>query len=347
MSGSIAAIDADGHILEQQDEIRKYLDGPSKGRTTNLWPGGQPWDNDLSGDVVAPCGYKRAMDSKAQREVWSNILDDHNIEMAVLFPTGSGNVAKNQEPGFAKDVCRAVNRHFSNDYMTDRLFPLGVLPMCDPQAAAAEVEYASLELGLKGFEVVTDGLPFGLGDPFFDPIHEVAEKCGVTIGVHGTRHWAHELGAGKLKTFSEVHAYGFTAGIMLHFTSVLCQGLTVRFPKLKMGFLEVGATWLPYYLDRLDEHWEKRMKVDMPLLKKKPSEIFRDSLLKVSIEGKESMLSETIDIVGADRLVYATDMPHWDGEFPENLEEIRATNSLTDAQKQALLYDNTKELFSL
>ncbi|MGY9004816.1 MAG: amidohydrolase family protein [Alphaproteobacteria bacterium] len=347
MATSIPAIDADGHILERQDEIRKYMDAPWSGRTTNLWPGGQPWDNELSGDIEPPYGYNRSMDSKAQREVWERILDDHEISMAVLFPTGSGNIAKNQEPEFAKAVCRGVNRHFANDYMTDRLFPLGALPMCDPQAAAAELEYASNELGLKGFEVVTDGLPFGLGDPFYDPVYEVAEKCGATIGIHGTRHWAHEWGANKLKTFAEVHAYGFAAGAMLHFTSVMCQGLTIRFPKLKMGFLEVGATWLPYFLDRLDEHWEKRAEVEMPLLKKKPSDIFRESSLKVSIEGKETLLSETIDFVGAQHLVYATDVPHWDGEFPENLEEIRATNTLTDAQKQALLYDNTKELFSL
>jgi hypothetical protein len=37
--------------------------------------------------------------------------------------------------------------------------------------------------------------------------------------------------------------------------------------KLRFAFLEIGATWLPYYLDRLDEHWEKRAVIEMPLLK--------------------------------------------------------------------------------
>jgi predicted TIM-barrel fold metal-dependent hydrolase len=114
-----------------------------------------------------------------------------------------------------------------------------------------------------------------------------------------------------------------------------------------MAFLEIGATWLPYYLDRLDEHWEKRGEEEMPYLNKKPSDVFRESSIKVSIEGKESLLRETVDFVGVEHLVYATDVPHWDGEFPENLEEIRATDVIDDDEKKAILRDNAEALFAL
>ena len=78
--------------------------------------------------------------------------------------------------------------------------------------------------------------------------------------------------------------------MLLQFTSVMANGIAVKFPKLKMSFLEIGASWLPYYLDRLDEHWEKRGKVDMPLMTEAPSEVFRNSLFKVSVEGGEKTL---------------------------------------------------------
>ncbi len=91
----------------------------------------------------------------------------------------------------------------------------------------------------------------------------------------------------------------------------------------------------------------KRAEEEMPNLDKKPSDTFRESSIKVSIEGKESTLRATIDHVGAEHLIYATDVPHWDGEFPENLEEIRGTNELSVAEKHALLHDNTAELFAL
>ncbi len=85
----------------------------------------------------------------------------------------------------------------------------------------------------------------------------------------------------------------------------------------------------------------------MPHLKKKPSDLFRESTIKVSIEGQETLLRQTVDFVGAEHLVYATDVPHWDGEFPENLEEIRATDVIDENEKKAILRDNAEALFAL
>jgi predicted TIM-barrel fold metal-dependent hydrolase len=121
----------------------------------------------------------------------------------------------------------------------------------------------------------------------------------------------------------------------------------VRFPKLKLAFLEIGATWLPYYLDRLDEHWEKRAEVEMPLLKKKPSDIVRGSKLYFSVEPGESQLSHTVDYVGAEHFLYASDIPHWDNEFPHNLIDLRNHKQLSNETKEKILYKNAKELFSL
>ena len=105
--------------------------------------------------------------------------------------------------------------------------------------------------------------------------------------------------------------------------------------------------WLPYYLDRLDEHWEKRAEIEMPLLKEKPSELVRKSNVYFSSEPGESQLAATIDYVGADHFVFASDIPHWDCEFPGNLEHLRNHPTLTDAVKEKMLYQNAKRLFNL
>ena len=65
------------------------------------------------------------------------------------------------------------------------------------------------------------------------------------------------------------------------------------------------------------------------------------------LEGKETLLRETVDFVGIEHLVYATDVPHWDGEFPENLEEIRDTDVIDEKEKKAILRDNAEALFAL
>ncbi len=352
-SASITAIDADGHILEHQSDVARYLEEPWNKRQTQLWPFDQPWDlapSDKTGannQYMPTLGYDRDLTAAQQVETWLRALDDNNIEQAVLYPTGSGSVTKLQERDFMIAVARACNSHFAADYSHERLKPLGVLPMHDPKAAAAEIGRCANELGLIGFEVLTSGLPFALGDPFYDPIYQAAEKYGVAIGIHGTRSGAYEFGANRLRSFSEVHAYSFTAGMLLHFTSVIANGLPLRFPNLRLGFLEIGATWLPYYLDRLDEHWEKRGHIDMPLLTSKPSEVFRKSNIYVSIEGKESLLAETIDFVGAEHLLYATDIPHWDSEFPDNLNDLREADNISDTDKEKLLYSNAKAFYAL
>ena len=44
-------------------------------------------------------------------------------------------------------------------------------------------------------------------------------------------------------------------------------------PKLRIGYLEVGCGWLPYWAERMDEEWEKRGKVEAPLCKEETERI--------------------------------------------------------------------------
>jgi len=133
----------------------------------------------------------------------------------------------------------------------------------------------------------------------------------------------------------------------MQFTSILSQAVPIRFPRLRMAFLEIGASWLPYYLDRLDEHWEKRCEVDMPLLVQKPSDTFRASNIQISIEAGETLLGQTIEYAGAEHFMYATDVPHWDGEFPESLHDLRGRTDLSLEQKQQILSGNARQLYRL
>jgi uncharacterized protein len=346
--GHLPVIDTDGHVLERQSDIRKYLESPWNKRPTPLWPGDQPWDNDMM-DSFEMAREWRGLSPAEQIDRWHAIMDEHEIETAICFPTGSGNVAKTQEVSYQIAVARACNTHFAKEYnaRSNRVFCVGTLPMRAPQAAAEELRRSVNELGLKGFEILPTGLPLALGDSFYDPVYAEAERLGVVLGIHGTRNTSRELGASGLSTFAEVHSYAFPAGIMLQFTSIVCQGLPIRFPKLKLAFLEIGATWLPYYLDRLDEHWEKRAEVEMPLLKKKPSDIVRESKMYFSVEPGESQLVHTVDYVGAEHFLYASDIPHWDNEFPENLHDLREHKQLSNESKEKILYKNAKALFSL
>jgi predicted TIM-barrel fold metal-dependent hydrolase len=344
----ILAIDTDGHVLEREVDIRKYLEPPWNRRSTPLRPGDQPWDSDLFDSFEMSVAW-RGLSPGEQIKRWHEVMDRHRVETAICFPTGSGGVARLQEIPFQIAVARACNTHFAKEYnaLSEKVSCVGVLPMRSPQAAAEELKRAVTELGLKGFEILPTALPLALGDTFYDPVYAEAQRLGVVLGIHGTRGMSRELGASGLATFAEVHAYTFPVGILLQFTSMVCQGVPVRFPNLKLAFLEIGATWLPYYLDRLDEHWEKRAKYEMPLLKKKPSDMVRESKIYFSVEPGETQLAHTIDYLGAEHFVYASDIPHWDNEFPENLKHLRNHPDLSDKVKEKILYKNAKDLFDL
>src|SRR5687768_3409951 len=101
-------IDADGHLLERQSDIRKYLAEPWRGRKTSFTPSDQPWDSDLF-ETLGSRWYPRGGSPEEQVAAWLKVMDEHNIETAVLFPTGAGNIAKLREIDFQVALCRAAN----------------------------------------------------------------------------------------------------------------------------------------------------------------------------------------------------------------------------------------------
>jgi predicted TIM-barrel fold metal-dependent hydrolase len=113
-----------------------------------------------------------------------------------------------------------------------------------------------------------------------------------------------------------------------------------------MAFLEIGCTWLPYWLDRMDEHWELRGHVETPDIKRPPSDVVRDRPLYFSVEAEETLLPETLKYVGDHHFVYASDIPHWDNEFPESMHKIASRSDLSENQKRKILYDNAKAMYA-
>jgi predicted TIM-barrel fold metal-dependent hydrolase len=275
-------------------------------------------------------------------------LDDNGIERAFLYPTALGNVSRVREPAYAVALCEAYNDYVYDHYtnVSPRLSPIALLPPQDPERAAIELRRAVRNLGCRGTVVRTTGLRLPLGHRFYDPIYREAESLGCALAVHGTN-GAEELASGAFETFTEVHIVSFPVGIFVQFTSMIFQGVPMRFPRLRLAFLEIGCTWLPYWLDRMDEHWEKRGKIETPSLIRLPSQCVREQPIYFSCEPEEKLLPETLRYVGESHFVYASDIPHWDAEFPQNLHLIQDRKDLSDEAKRKLLYENAKILYDV
>jgi uncharacterized protein len=132
---------------------------------------------------------------------------------------------------------------------------------------------------------------------------------------------------------------------MLASLGLICQGALERNPELQVVFLEAGSGWLPYWLWRMDEHHEV-LSFQVPWLKMKPSEYFRRQCF-ISFEADETRLGEVIDSIGADRLVFASDYPHWDATFPGVTDMILNREDLNDETKRKIMGENAARLLRL
>ena len=86
-----------------------------------------------------------------------------------------------------------------------------------------------------------------------------------------------------------------------------------------MVLIEAGFGWLPALAWRLDRAW-RVLRAETPQLVRSPSEVLRSQVWLTTQPMEEpenaSHLRDCIGWIGWDRLLFATDYPHWDYDDP-------------------------------
>jgi len=216
-----------------------------------------------------------------------------------------------------------------------------VLPLRSIPDSVDEARRAVVDLGFVSITVPCAVFNRNPDDPENDPIYALAEELDVPIGFHaGGPRFCYDR---FVDSYATLHALEFAFDIMFAAGNVVCGGVLERFPKLRGLLLEAGAAWGPYLFERLDEHWEKRPQ-EMPLITKAPSDYMAEGRLVVSCEG-EKHLPHALSGLGVGNIVYASDYPHWDAEFPNTVRHIADRDDLTDAEKDAVLGGNAARVY--
>src|SRR5713101_571847 len=100
-----------------------------------------------------------------------------------------------------------------------------------------------------------------------------------------------------------------------------------------------NCSWLPFFLWRLDEHWERLGDVHAPELTMAPSAYWKRQCF-ASAEADEEPVKYTIEYLGSSNgLVFSTDFPHGDSKFPASLDRFLQLD-ISDADKRQILWDN-------
>jgi predicted TIM-barrel fold metal-dependent hydrolase len=98
-------------------------------------------------------------------------------------------------------------------------------------------------------------------------------------------------------------------------------------------------------MERMDEEWEKRGEIEAPLCTQKPSEYVLHGNLFFSTEPGEGMLPYVIERIGVEKILFASDYPHWDSMFPEVVSTIKGRADISEGAKQNILGDNAKRFY--
>jgi predicted TIM-barrel fold metal-dependent hydrolase len=367
MRDGFQVIDADRHIMEPEDLYDRYLEPGFRGRV-RIGPGrrerlvdGRP----VSDNTKAPSGggmtlgdaYRKAYPEAvaADFDAASNVrdMDREGVDVAVLFPTLGLYImwADFIEPKLSAAICRAYNNWLSDycAYDPARLKGVMLLPLQDPSLACEELQRAGRDLGLVGIfwrPNVLGGRTLASADYF--PVYERASELGVTVCIHeGARTVLPQAGSDRYSELTR-HAACHPFEQMLAVGNFCADGVLERFPELKVAHLEAGCGWLPFWLDRLDEHWERasdRVKTTREL----PSFYFKRQCM-ISTEAGEEFIEDVVHHVGADYLVMATDYPHPDaiGKFPElTVGALSGNAAIPKEVKQKILWDNPARLYGI
>jgi predicted TIM-barrel fold metal-dependent hydrolase len=152
---------------------------------------------------------------------------------------------------------------------------------------------------------------------------------------------------GRLVHPEQVHICTHPMEQMISAVSIIYGGLLERFPGLRVAFLEAGCGWVPFWLHRMDEHWENSTRRNFGVhhvLTQPPSEYFRRQCY-VSADADEYMLPQVIELIGDDHIVFTTDYPHPDSPWPHAAESFLAIPGVSDESKAKILWDNALALY--
>ena len=341
MDRPFGIIDGDGHVTETEEQVRRYLPDRLRAGRAHLRAGHGYWDISLGGSLGG-----EAKDA----ETWLRAMDEGGMETAVLFPTSVGLTASLiWEPEVAVEVCRAYNRFMYEEFLSrsPRLKATALVPMQDLDAAVDELRRAVTEYGMVGAMLPALGGHPPLGRKEYFPLYEEAQRLDTMVAVHSATQGIHHLGADDFQRFIEVNTYCFPVGLFRHLVSMMFAGIPELFPELRVGWMEGGCGWAPYWLERMDEKWALRGAAEAPELKRPPTEYVRDGNWYFHTEADEKILPYVMSVIGEDVLFYASDFPHWDSSYPASVDAMLGRMDLSDTAKRKVMRENAMRLYGL
>ena len=220
-------------------------------------------------------------------------MDEKGIDIQVLYRPSFFASPVSAVPELEVALCRAYNRWIGNatEKSKGRLRWIAIPPLLDMEKTVDEVRWAK-DHGACG--IMKKGYEHGraASDPYFFPLYEEAARLDLPICIH--------TGFGDPDRRS---GFGGTANAISAFTDLARAGVPDRFPELRVGWIETGASWVPYLFHELVGRPNAETELDLDL--------FRRNRFYVACEPTDD-LPYILNFGVGDQLMVGTDYGHND-----------------------------------
>ena len=337
--------DADSHIMETPDWLSKHVDPPFREQippmdfdligslgdaVRGLDADGRHADEEadrLAADVMTTGKGYAALGGSNPTER-SRAIDLLGVERQLIFSGLSVTqflYAKDLDVKYAG--ARAHNRAMAEFCADDkRMLGVALVPLHDPERAVDEAIFA-LDLGCKAVWVRSqpdgDRSP---AHPDLDPFWAVLQERGAPFIVHigaqqqqiraqymnnGRPLPKDFLGGGEVVRAKDYMIYHQLAETYL--SCLVLDGVLDRHPRLRGAAIEMGSTWVPGFLQRLDNVVKGWGRTEPQLLEyeRSPRQMAEDQLTFTNLPFED--VGAIIRASSPDLYMFGTDYPHVEG----------------------------------
>lgn len=357
-------VDTDSHVWDYVEDLREYMDDEYSW-AKHMLEGvtGHTPSSVFKSTTPTPeygirhrgrIGMYKDDDESYSLDVKFREMEDYGINYAIV------------DPGATLDINTVGNSQFQdalingyNSWVLDQIdgrdqFKATMTVAPDrPEQSAAEIERVGDEDDIVAVSVAASGIDPPPGDYKYDPIYEAAEAHGLPITFHGSigstaQAWP-TVGR-NAETMAEAHTVGHPLSAIWNLTTLILRGVPERFPDLQFVYQECGLGWIPYMTWRLDDHYLENEE-EMVLIDKLPSEYIKEQFyfttqpLGHTADNPEH-ISQIIEMIGADSIMYSCDLPHPDHDPPQEVFD-RIKGSLDEEDVRGIMGENAADLYDI
>lgn len=282
-------------------------------------------------------------------------MDKDSVDAATIYPMASLASYTMSDRPFALAILRAYNDWLLDEFCgvnSKRLIGLPLAPVDDGMDVLLAETERVIEKGAKGiFLPYWSARPYY--DTYYDPFWKVVSDADVPVTIHRTM--GGNAPANESTPSPDAAAGLNVAGIVERFFTgvapfarLVYTGLFERFPRLKFVDAEVNAGWLPFWLQMMEQEYERQRHWANPPLTTSPSEFVGKNLFVTMLDDYVGFGLAQADDKIASAAMYSTDYPHSTTLFPKSDEYIaKLTKGLDEDKKRAILAGNAVRVFNL